>query len=189
MPIDISALSEAVTWVVAFLGAFLAALWFSLVLWTFRDMRSRSRDLLAQVMAALVVAVLTLPGLLIYLILRPPKTLAEQYEQSLEEEALLQEIEERRICPGCTRQVEEAWQVCPNCLTRLKNPCVACGSLIDLAWTVCPYCAAQQPRLEVSAAESPEFVSTEAAGDPLADPEAAPATPSSASQDESQPPA
>ena len=57
MSIDISALSEAVLWAVTFVGAFLAALWLSLVIWTFRDMRARSRDLLAQVMAALVVAV------------------------------------------------------------------------------------------------------------------------------------
>lgn len=161
MSIDISALSEAVLWAVTFVGAFLAALWLSLVIWTFRDMRARSRDLLAQVMAALVVAVLLLPGLLIYLILRPPKTLAEQYEQSLEEEALLQEIEERRVCPGCSRQVDEAWQICPNCLTRLKKPCVSCGQLIDLAWSTCPYCATRQPEPE-RVYETPEFVQTAA---------------------------
>ncbi len=165
MPIDISALSEAVLWAVTFLGAFLAALWLSLVIWTFRDMRARSRDILAQVMAALVVAVLLLPGLLIYLILRPPKTLAEQYEQSLEEEALLQEIEERRVCPGCNRQVDEAWQLCPNCLTRLKKPCVSCERLIDLAWTVCPYCATTQPAPATPVYEQPEFVQTETTGE------------------------
>lgn len=189
MPIDISALSEAVLWVVTFLGAFLAALWFSLVLWTFRDMRARSRDVLAQVMAALVVAVLTLPGLLIYLILRPPKTLAEQYEQSLEEEALLQEIEERRICPGCTRQVEEAWQICPNCLTRLKNPCIECGKLIDLAWTVCPYCATAQPQPVEAANETPEFMPTETPGDSDAEREPDPVqTSAEPATDDEEPP-
>ncbi len=165
MSIDISALSEAVLWAVTFIGAFLAALWLSLVIWTFRDMRARSRDVLAQVMAALVVAVLLLPGLLIYLILRPPKTLAEQYEQSLEEEALLQEIEERRVCPGCNRQVDEAWQICPNCLTRLKKSCVSCGKLIDLAWMTCPYCATSQPAPEGPAYETPEYVQTGISGD------------------------
>ncbi|MBL8056353.1 MAG: zinc ribbon domain-containing protein [Anaerolineales bacterium] len=125
----------------AFLGAFLSALWLSLVIWTFRDMRSRSRDVFAQVLAAAVVAVLTLPGLVIYLILRPPKTLAEAYAQSLEEEALLQEIEEKRVCPGCGRQAREDWRICPNCLTKLKKPCAQCGQLMDLPWNVCPYCA------------------------------------------------
>src|SRR5512145_2220115 len=83
------------------LGAMTAAFWLALIIWTFRDMRSRSRDIFAQILAALLVAVLTLPGLLIYLILRPKETLAEAYERSLEEEALLQSIEDVEHCPGC----------------------------------------------------------------------------------------
>ncbi|NIW47440.1 MAG: zinc ribbon domain-containing protein, partial [Gammaproteobacteria bacterium] len=67
--------------------------WISLVVWTFRDMRARSRDPFAQLLAAVVVAILPGAGLLVYLILRPPETLAEAYERALEEEALLQEIE------------------------------------------------------------------------------------------------
>ena len=51
--------------VLAFIGAVLAAFWLTLVVWTFRDMRSRSRDIFAQILAAMVVAVLNLPGLVI----------------------------------------------------------------------------------------------------------------------------
>ena len=87
----------------AIFGALLAALWLSLVIWSFRDMRSRSRDPFAQILATLVVALLPGLGLVVYMILRPPETLAEAYERSLEEEALLQEIEERPACPGCSR--------------------------------------------------------------------------------------
>jgi RNA polymerase subunit RPABC4/transcription elongation factor Spt4 len=140
MPINLNTLSDLVVLIAAFLGAFLSALWLSLVFWTYRDMRARSRDLFAAVLAAAVVGVLTLPGLIIYLILRPPKTLAETYEQSLEEEALLQEIEEKRVCPGCGRQAREDWRICPNCLTKLKKTCAQCGQLMDLPWNVCPYC-------------------------------------------------
>lgn len=141
MPLNLSSITDAVLLSAAFLGAFLSALWLSLIIWTYRDMRSRSRDVFAAILAAAVVAVLTLPGLIIYLILRPPKTLAETYEQSLEEEALLQEIEEKRVCPGCGRQAHEDWVICPNCLTKLKKPCAHCGRLMDLPWNVCPYCA------------------------------------------------
>lgn len=141
MPLNLNTLSDLVTLAAAFLGAFLAALWLSLIIWTYRDMRARSRDGFAAVLAAALVGLLTLPGLIIYLILRPPRTLDEAYEQSLEEEALLQEIEEKRVCPGCGRQVDEAWRICPNCLTKLKKPCNYCGKLMDLPWNVCPYCA------------------------------------------------
>jgi hypothetical protein len=77
-----------------------------MVVWTFRDIRLRTRDVLAQVLATLMVAVLTLPGLLVYLLLRPHTTLAEDYERSLTEEVILQDLEEHRICPSCQRRVE-----------------------------------------------------------------------------------
>jgi RNA polymerase subunit RPABC4/transcription elongation factor Spt4 len=125
-------------------GAFVVALWISLVIWTFRDMRSRSRDAFAQLLAALMVFVLGPLGALLYLLLRPRETLAEKYERSLEEEALLQDIEERQICPGCKQPIEADYVVCPICHTRLRQPCVQCGRLIHPRWSVCPYCAMSQ---------------------------------------------
>lgn len=128
----------------AVFGALLAALWLSLIIWTFRDMRLRSRDPFAQILAALVVAALPGMGLLIYVILRPPETLAEAYERALEEEALLQEIEERPACPGCSRTVEANWMLCPHCHTRLKKVCPDCNSLMELQWNLCPFCGNRQ---------------------------------------------
>jgi len=125
----------------AFSAAFLIALWVSMVIWTFRDVRSRSRDVFAILLATLMVVVFGLLGLLLYLLLRPKETLAEVYERSLEEEALLQDLEERVVCPGCRRKTEEEWQVCPNCHTILKKTCLNCGQLLHLRWSICPYCA------------------------------------------------
>jgi RNA polymerase subunit RPABC4/transcription elongation factor Spt4 len=130
--------------VAVYLGMIAAAFWLAMIIWTYRDMRSRSRDGIAQLLAALMVAVLTLPGLLIYLLLRPRETLSEAYERSLEEEALLQEIEEKPVCPGCGQRVKEHWQVCPSCHTRLKKACPACRNLLELQWNLCPYCATPQ---------------------------------------------
>lgn len=121
-----------------------AALWLATIVWAFRDMRSRSRDTLAQIGSLLFVALLTIPGLLIYLLIRPRETLSEAYERSLEEEALLQEIEEKPTCPGCGQRVNEDWQACPHCFTRLKKPCTNCHHMLELSWQVCPYCTAQQ---------------------------------------------
>ena len=136
----VETLSNAIVVVAAFLGAFLAALWLSMVIWTFRDIRARSRDVFAQILATLVVAILTVPGLIIYVMVRPRETLAEAYDRSLEEEALLQSIEERDSCPGCGQRADDDWIICPYCQTRLKKHCHHCGQTLHLNWTVCPFC-------------------------------------------------
>lgn len=127
-------------------GAVITASWLGIVLWTWRDMKARSRDGLAQIAATAVVVVLNIFGLVLYLMLRPRETLAEAYERSLEEEALLQSIEEKPACPGCGRPTQERWQVCPQCYTRLKRACIQCNEMLDLNWQICPYCATQQPK-------------------------------------------
>jgi len=153
MSFDPTFLNSSVLILVAFGGAFLAALWLALIVWTWRDIRSRARDPLAQVLAVLIVAVLNLPGVLVYLILRPAHTLEEEYQRTLEEEALLASIEDQTLCPGCERRVRDDWQVCPNCHTKLKKPCPHCNKLMELPWNICPYCGtpAQGLRKEVEA--------------------------------------
>jgi RNA polymerase subunit RPABC4/transcription elongation factor Spt4 len=140
MVFDPSTLSSFILIATAFSAAFIAALWLSLIIWTYRDIRTRARDPLIRILAVLVVAVLFLPGILIYWILRPSSTLEEEYQHTLEEEALLQSIEDNPLCPGCGRRVHEDWVACPNCHTRLKKPCQQCGRLMELPWNLCPYC-------------------------------------------------
>ncbi len=132
--------------VVAFTSAFTVALWASLVIWTFRDMRLRSRDIFAQLLASLVVLIFGPLGMLIYLILRPQETLAEAYARTLEEEALLQDItEEQPVCPECKHRIEPDFVICPACHTELRKACPHCGRLLLLRWEICPYCAEPYP--------------------------------------------
>lgn len=145
MKLDPAFFSNFLLIAAAFAAAFAAALWLSLIIWTFRDIRRRSRDPLLRILAALVVAVLFLPGIIIYLVLRPPLTLDEEYQQALEEEALLQSIEDQALCPGCTRKVQADWVACPNCHTRLKKSCHQCGKAMELPWNICPYCGTTAP--------------------------------------------
>src|SRR5690606_8910828 len=106
--------------------------WIALIVWAYRDMRSRSRDRLSAVFSAVLGAVLNIPGVFAYILLRPRETLSEAYERSLEEEALLQEIEEKPACPGCGQRIQTDWQACPYCHTRLKKVCYSCDHLLDL---------------------------------------------------------
>lgn len=151
MPFDLdpNTLENLFTILTAFFGAFLAALWLSLVFWTIRDVRQRSQDRILILISAVVVAILNLPGVLIYLILRPPYTLDEIYQQTLEEEALLSQIEDRPTCPGCTSVVDPDWVVCPNCQTRLRKRCQQCGNTMELPWQICPSCASTVPGARV----------------------------------------
>src|SRR5512140_3435142 len=86
-------------------GLYLSAIWLTLVFWTYRDIRQRSRDPILPTASVLIVLLFFLPGHWIYLILRPRYTLTELYERSLEEEALLQELEDQKACPTCRRRV------------------------------------------------------------------------------------
>ena len=132
-------------------GAYLLVFWISIVAWTYRDIRDRSRDVAFQVVAVLLVLVFNVLGLVIYLILRPRETLAEAYARSLEEEALLQELEEQGICPSCKRYITGEFVICPYCRTQLKEPCIKCGRPLSFNWLACPYCASSRSRLGAAA--------------------------------------
>src|SRR3954468_16207553 len=122
--------------------AYVVALWFAIVAWTFRDIEARSRSVFTQVFSTLLVVLFFVPGLLLYLILRPKETLDQAFQRALEEEYLLQDLDDLPLCSGCQRAVEADFVLCPHCQTRLRAPCPACERLIDLRWGVCPYCAA-----------------------------------------------
>lgn len=143
--------------IVVVLGAYFGALWLAAVIWTARDIRDRSRDPVTQIVAVLIVLVLTLPGWALYLVLRPPTTLAELYERELEEQALLQDFTNQLVCPDCGLEVTEDYVVCPHCTARLKEPCSECGRALVFSWVACPWCAGQRrlaaPRAKGEAAE------------------------------------
>lgn len=123
-------------------GGVTVALLGGITIWTFRDIRARSRDILTHILATLLVIVLPIAGLVVYLMLRPRETLADAYERSLEQEALLQAIEEPEVCPGCGQRVKGDYLYCPACHTRLKRSCPECGRPLHLRWSLCPYCSA-----------------------------------------------
>ncbi len=132
---------QAAQMVATIIGAYFLAVWLSLAVWAFMDIRSRTNDVVVQAFAVLLVLGLSLPGLLLYFLLRPQETLAEQYRRSLEEEALLQDLEKLSACPACKRAVKDDYLLCPYCQSRLKQPCKQCGQPLNLTWKACPYCA------------------------------------------------
>lgn len=129
-------------------GVWALLLWLSIIVWVYRDVRDRTRDLGLQVLAVFVVMMFfpgfNIPGLALYLMLRPRETLEEAYARSLEEEALLREIGDEGICPSCRRFSDRGWRVCPFCQTQLKDVCAKCDQLLSFSWVACPFCGTQR---------------------------------------------
>lgn len=121
-------------------GAYLVVLWVGLVIWTYRDASARSKDPLFHLLALALVVIFNLAGLVLYLLLRPRHTLAEAYERSLEEEALLRELEVQTACSQCKRPVAADFLICPHCRMPLKQRCPRCQRALLLNWSLCPYC-------------------------------------------------
>jgi RNA polymerase subunit RPABC4/transcription elongation factor Spt4 len=133
--------------IAAILIAYGVILWIGTIVWTYRDIRERTRDSWSQTVAVALVVLFNIPGLIIYLILRPSETLSEAYERRLENEAIRRDLAEQlRSCPSCSRPADEDFLLCPYCRARLREPCGSCSRPLELSWAVCPYCGSPGPQ-------------------------------------------
>jgi hypothetical protein len=136
--------------------AYALVLWLSAIVWVYRDVRTRISDEPSQWIAVLLVALFNVPGLIVYLVVRPQSTLADSYERSLETEAILRELQlSANSCQSCHRPVEDDFQVCPYCRTVLREPCRSCGRAVRTSWATCAYCATDRAPSRVIAAHAP----------------------------------
>jgi hypothetical protein len=139
------------------IGSYIIILWVALVAWTYRDIRNRSTDATTQAVCTALVAVFFVPGLLLYVAVRPQETLAEVYSRKIEEEAFLREIQRQPACPSCRRSIELNFNTCPHCAATLRMACDACGEPVALNWIACPCCGAAREAQPVAAAAAPGF--------------------------------
>ena len=122
-------------------GTYVAAIWLCLIVWTVRDIRKRTDDIVVVVLSTLLVLLFNLPGWFLYLILRPPELLADLRIRQLQSDILGREVSSYTVCSQCEHPVESDFRVCPSCGVTLKQGCSSCGRLIRSAWRVCPFCA------------------------------------------------
>jgi len=126
-------------------GVYFTVLYVAVAFWVVRDARRRSESWAFAFFAALIGLGLPFIGLLLYLIVRPPRTLDEERALQLEEQALTEEeiveLPSVRPCPKCGREIEQEFVICPYCRTQFARRCGSCGKWLRLGWHVCPYCA------------------------------------------------
>jgi RNA polymerase subunit RPABC4/transcription elongation factor Spt4 len=125
-------------------GIYGVILWLALAYWALKDASARSADSGFQLFALGINLVVPLLGLLVYMLVRPAVTLAEQRSLELEAQALTQTAadEDARPCPACGREIEKDFVLCPYCQTRFAKRCPECHRVVRLGWRLCPYCAA-----------------------------------------------
>ena len=152
----INTIATVVGVIVAVTGAFIFAFWIAMGIWTFNDIRSRTGDWLAILLACVLVLIFPIVGWVLYLMIRPKQTLAEVYDRALEEESLLREIEETVACPTCGVPAKENWVYCPNCHSQLQHSCPTCGNLVRNEWEICVYCGASQQATTPRRAADPQ---------------------------------
>lgn len=135
---------------------YLTLIWFAALIWIYRDISSRTREPVSQIVSLGIGVVLPVIGIPIYMALRPSETLQQAYDREIEQEAILADIQTAAACPSCGRPAETTFRICAYCGTSLKDPCQRCSEPMLHAWRFCPYCATPRgsgltpPRLDFS---------------------------------------
>ena len=140
---------------VQLIAVYVVLLWAATAYWAYRDLQTRTSNPVAPYLAAALIILFTpvlFPfGVIIYRIVRPSETVAEENERALAEEAMMVEIEAQPHCANCGRQVHEDWIICPTCRNRLRRVCPNCSRLVELDWSLCAWCGKDFERPELLA--------------------------------------
>jgi hypothetical protein len=151
---DVAAWSEwqGIVLLIAMLFAlYIAVMWIAAIVWTYRDIRSRTSDPAEQAVSVLLVALFNIPGLVLHVLMRPKTTIEEQLDRRLEAEAMFQDIQERPACPVCAARVQQDFIKCPMCRAELRTPCRDCGQALAVDWVMCPFCTADRAPVPAAA--------------------------------------
>ena len=103
----------------------LVVVWLALVYYTYADARRRIADPML-VGCATAASLFPFVGTVVYMIVRPPEYLEDVRERELEMQAAEARVHSLNyiLCPHCDNEVEKDFLRCPNCMRKLKDPCV-----------------------------------------------------------------
>lgn len=119
---------------------YLAIMWFAMVIWVARDIVNRSNNVVFQSAMILLNLILPVFGLLLYLIIRPSRTLLEKYYEELEYGFLTEHAHQEETCPRCDENISADFLYCPSCSEKVKSSCSSCHHVYLNSYVVCPYC-------------------------------------------------
>lgn len=118
----------------------LLVFWIVILGWVWIDSGERTSKTYTRVIYLLIVFFLNIPGLIIYLIIRPSETIEEIYWADLERRYLKYETAGLGDCPKCGNQLFPGYVYCSSCGHELKIKCPKCDMLIDKNDKFCSFC-------------------------------------------------
>jgi len=143
-----------IEFMIKFFVVYFFVVWIGLIVWVARDIAARSLSRMFQCLCVLIMIIFTPLGLILYLLIRPKKTVYDIYSDEIEDNlSILHEIVEERLwekddetlyCPECEESIEAEFIICPSCKCSLKDTCHSCHKVIREWWSVCPYCETKQ---------------------------------------------
>ncbi|MBI5414318.1 zinc ribbon domain-containing protein [Candidatus Peregrinibacteria bacterium] len=139
--------SDTFQFVGGFLVFYIAILWLALVIWVTRDAMYRSSSILFQIGAILLNIFLPVFGLILYLIIRPHRTLLEKYHEDLEYRML---EGGESYCFSCAQTLREGFQFCLKCAEEVNHACEQCKKQFPKKWDICPYCGEKKGKTDAS---------------------------------------
>jgi len=121
----------------------LIVFWLVLIGWVWIDSSERTSNMRIRVVYLILVIFLNIPGLIIYLIIRPSETKEQIYWADLERRYLKYETSELGDCSKCGNQLLPGYVYCSNCGNEIKKKCPSCGVMIGKSSKFCAYCGIQ----------------------------------------------
>lgn len=125
------------------LGFVLVVFWLFIIGWVWVDSGERTSKRGLRVGYVLLSVFLNIPGLIIYLIIRPSETIEEIYWADLERRYLKYETADLGDCPKCGSQLFPGYVHCTNCGYTIKARCPKCNVLVNKDHKYCEFCGFQ----------------------------------------------
>lgn len=125
------------------LGLVLVVFWLFIIGWVWVDSGERTSKRGLRVGYVLLSVFLNIPGLIIYLIIRPSETIEEIYWADLERRYLKYETADLGDCPKCGSQLFPGYVHCTNCGYTIKARCPKCNILVNKDHKYCEFCGFQ----------------------------------------------
>lgn len=142
--------SSLITWIGIGILLYLCVLWIAIILWVTKDITNRTNNVVLQIISISLVIFLTpIFGLVIYLIVRPAKTLIEQYYEEFELDLINTEEQFKEVehCPFCNAKTNASFNYCTLCAKEIVKDCVSCKKSVRVNWVACPYCGHAQEEI------------------------------------------